>query len=633
MLVALAAIRDPMLVIPTIAATLGVKEEAGYPLVDTLLYALRDQHLLLVLDNFEQVLAAAPDVRRLLSTTFRLRLLVTSRAPLEVYGEHEFPVAPLPVPDPRRLPPLPALGAIPAVTLFAQYARLADAGFVLAPHNAAIVAALCARLDGLPLALRLAAAQIKDHDLPAILARLPDRLDFRNGALDRLPPLPPRQQTLRDTLTWSHDLLTPEEQALFRRLAVFAGPFTAAGAAIVGAGEALSAPPGAPAAALTALAAKSLLQSAPAGAGAPQFTMLETIREYALERLRAAGEADRYYRRHADYYRGLAEEAEPELRGPDQLAWLARLEREHANLRAAETWLRETGDWAEAGRVVGALRHFWVAHSHLSEGRRRLETVLAHAAAVPPPVRAKVYHSAGVLAWTQGDNEAARQHFEAALVLRRAEGHQAGTAILLNNLGHLAILRAAHAEGEALLREALTVQEAIGDTWGSGHTLSNLGNLAMVRGDYPQAIAFMEESLARRLSLGDTHGIADSLSSLGDVLVLQGDHARAVAIYRDGLVYFEQLGDKSGIADCFQGLAESAAMAGQPLRAARLLGATEALREAIGGHDWPHLAAHHTRLMQAARSQVPPAAWTAAHAAGRALPLAQALAYARDPSP
>ena len=639
MVVALAAIRDPVLVIPTIAATLGVKEEAGYPLVDTLVYALRDQELLLVLDNFEQVIAAAPDVRRLLSTTFRLRLLVTSRAPLGVYGEREFPVAPLPVPDPRRLPPLSALAAIPAVALFAHYARLADTGFALTPDNAAAVAALCARLDGLPLALRLAAAQIKDHDLPTLLARLPDRLTWHNGSLALLPPLPARQQTLRDTMTWSYDLLTPAEQALFRRLAVFTGPFIAAAAAAivggadggVGADEA-ELPAAAPATLLTALVAKSLLQRAPDDGGEPRFYMLETIREYALERLRAAGEADRFFRRHAAYYRALAEEAEPELRGPAQLQWLARLEREHDNLRAAEAWLRENGEWAEAGRLVAALRHFWVAHSYLSEGRQRLDTVLAHAAEVPPPVRAKVFHSAGVLAWTQGANEAARQQFEAALALRRAEGHQAGTAILLNNLGHLAILRAAHAEGEALLREALTVQEAIGDTWGSGHTLSNLGNLAMVRGDYLQAIAFMEESLARRLSLGDTHGIADSLSSLGDVLVLQGDHARAVAIYRDGLVYFEQLGDKSGIADCFQGLAEAAAQAGQPLRAARLIGATEALREAIGGHDWPHLAAHHERLMQAARAQVPPAAWTAAHATGRALPLAQALAYARDPS-
>ena len=644
-LVALATIRDPTLVIPAIAGTLGVKEEAGHPLLDTLQYALRDQHLLLVLDNWEQVPAAAPEVRRLLETTFRLRVLATSRAPLGVYGEQVFPVAPLPVPDVRRLPPLPALAAVPAVTVFAHYAGLADPHFALSPANAAIIATLCARLDGLPLALRLAAAQIKHHDLAALLARLPERLSFRNGAPGPLPPLPPRQHTLRDTIAWSYDLLAPAEQALFRRLAVLSGPFTAAAVAAImdagGAGAGMAADEARPSATaptpnpqllalITALVEKSLVQPLPAGPVGPRFYMLETICDFALERLRAAGEDRPWHRRHADYYLALAEQAEPELKGADQLAWLARLEEEQDNLRAAETWLRDQGDWEAAARLAGAIRQFWVAHSYLTEGRERLETVLTHADQLTPPVRAKVFHGAGVLAWTQGDNAAARRFFEAALAMRRAEGHPAGTAILLNNLGHLAILRAAYAEGEQLLHEALTLQEAIGDAWGSAHTLSNLGNVAMLRGAYPQAIALMEASLARRRTLDDTYGIADSLSSLGDVLVLQGDSARAEAVFREGLDYFQQLGDKSGVADCFQGLAEAAALGGQALRAARLLGATEALREAIGGHDWPHLQAHHERLMNAARTQVRAAAWNAAHAAGRALPLARALAYARE---
>jgi tetratricopeptide (TPR) repeat protein len=384
---------------------------------------------------------------------------------------------------------------------------------------------------------------------------------------------------------------------------------------------------------LTGLVEKSLLQRLPDEAGEPRFYMMETIREYALERLRAAGEANRLYRRHADTYVALAEQAEPELRGPDQLAWLARLERAHDNLRAAEGWLRQSGDWESAARLGGALRLFWVTRSHLSEGRQRLETVLTHAEDLTLPVRAKVFHSAGVLAWTQGDNDAARRYFDAALALRRAEGNQAGTAILLNNLGHLAILRAAYDEGEPLLNEAFALQEAIGDAWGSAHTLSNLGNVAMLRGDYPQAIALMEESLARRRALGDTHGIADSLSSLGDVLLLQGDSARADALFRECLDTFQALGDQSGMADCFQGLAETAALQGRPVRAARLAGAAEALREAIGGHDWPHLAAYHERVMTAVRAQLPEAAWTAAWMAGRALPLARALAYAREDLP
>jgi predicted ATPase len=650
-LVPLAAIRAPALVIPTIAATLGVKEEPGHLLLETLQYALRDRHMLLVLDNFEQVPAAALDVRRLLDTTFRLGILATSRAPLGVYGEHLFPVAPLPVPDVRRLPPLPALAAVPAVSLFAHYAGLADPHFTLSPANAAIVATLCARLDGLPLALRLAAAQMKHHDVAALLARLPERLSFHNGPpgpVAAFPPLPARQHTLRDTMTWSYDLLTPAQQALFRRLAVFTGPFTAAAAAtILGveggalgvgvdeAGQRSPTPTPSPQilASLAALVEKSLLQQQSDDLSGPCFYMMGTIREYALERLRAEEEDGPWPRRHADYYRALAEQAEPELKGAGQLAWLARLEQEHDNLRAAEAWLRDQGDWEGAGRLAGAIRQFWVAHSHLTEGRERIETVLTRADQLTPQVRAKAFHGAGVLAWTQGDNDAARRFFEAALVLRRAEGHQPSIAILLNNLGHLAILRAAYAEGEQLLREALTLQDAIGDTWGSAHTLSNLGNVAMLREDYPQAIALMEESLARRRALGDTHGMADSLSSLGDVLLLQGAAARAATAFREGLDYFEALGDKSGIADCFQGLAEAAALEGRAIRAARLLGATAALREAIGGHDWPHLQAHHERLMTAAAAQVPPAAWAAAAAAGRALPLARALAYARAPAP
>jgi predicted ATPase len=641
-LVPLAAIRDPALVIPTIAATLGVKEEPGHLLLETLQYALRDRHMLLVLDNFEQVPVAALDVRRLLDTTFRLGILATSRAPLGVYGEHLFPVAPLPVPDVRRLPPLPALAAVPAVTVFAHYAGLADPHFTLSPANAAIVATLCGRLDGLPLALLLAAAQIKHHDVAALLARLPERLSFHNGTPGPVadsPPLPARQHTLRDTMTWSYDLLTPAEQALFRRLAVFTGPFTAEAAAAIlevgGAGAEVGENEDRPPilAALAVLVEKSLLQQQSDDPPGPCFYMMGTIREYALERLRVEEEDGPWQRRHAGYYLVLAEQAEPELKGADQLAWLARLEQEHDNLRAAEAWLRDQGDWEGAGRLAGAIRQFWVAHSHLTEGRERLETVLTRADQLTPQVRAKAFHGAGVLAWTQGDNDAARRFFEAALVLRRAEGDQPSIAILLNNLGHLAILRAAYAEGEQLLGEALTLQEAIGDTWGSAHTLSNLGNVAMLRADYPQAIALMEESLARRRALGDTHGMADSLSSLGDVLLLQGAAARAATAFREGLDYFEALGDKSGIADCFQGLAEAAALEGRAIRAARLLGATAALREAIGGHDWPHLQAHHERLMTAAAAQVPPAAWAAAAAAGRALPLARALAYAREPAP
>ena len=556
-LVSLAAVRDPGLVIPTIAEALGIKEEAGQALLDTLQYALRDQQLLLVLDNFEQVLAAGPQVRRLLATTFRVRVLATSRAPLGVYGEHELQVAPLQVPDIVRLPPLPALTEVPAVTLFAHYARLADPHFAVTPQNAAIVATLCARLDGLPLALRLAAAQIRQHDPPAILARLPQRLTFHNGTPALLPALPLRQQTLHDTITWSYDLLDPTEQALFRRVAVFSGPFSPSMvAALAGDGDwglGSGATPHLRAALLSPPVPR------PHGPGRTKPAASPAARRRRGPLLYAGDDPRVCVRAPARGGRGRPALSPPcrYLCGAGRAGragnarlrstcWLARMEREHDNLRAAEAWLRQNDDWAGAGRLVGALRHFWVTRSHLSEGRQRLETVLTHAERLPPPVRAKVFHSAGVLAWTQGDNAAARRHFEAALVLRRAEGHQPGTAILLNNLGHLAILRGAYEEGEPLLNEAFALQEAIGDAWGSAHTLSNLGNVAMLRGDYPQAIALMEESLARRRALGDIHGIADSLSSLGDVLLLQGDSARADAVFRECLDSFQSPGGPIG---------------------------------------------------------------------------------------
>ncbi len=621
--VELAALTDPGLVISAMAHTLGINEAAGQSLVDILCGYLKDKQLLLLVDNFEQVVAAAPQLSPLLAGSPRLKLLVTSRAALHVRGEKLYPVSPLALPDAQHPPSLARLKQYAAVRLFIERATDVVPNFVVTKTSAPAVAEICARLDGLPLAIELAAARVRLLPPQAMLARLSQRLHLlTGGARDRAA----RQRTLRATISWSYDLLSASEQRLFCRLAVFQGGRT------LEAIEAICNPAGDldVLGGVQSLLDNSLLQPVVGRGDEPRFWMLETIQEYAREKLAEQGEAVQIAEHHAEYFLALAELAAPELKGADQLQWLARLECDHDNLRAAEKWLRETGQWEGIGRLGGALWRFWVAHSHLTEGRQQLEAVLTVGGQISLAVRAKVCHGVGVLAWTQGDNAAARRFFESALALSQADEYAAEKGILLNNLGHLAILRAAYDEAEALLAEAFAMQEAIGDRWGSAYTLNNLGVVAMLRGDYLKASTLMEESLSLRRARGDTHGIADSLSSLGDVLLLQGQGDRAKAVFRECLDIFQQLGDKSGIADCFQGLAAAAALQGDPTRAARLAGAAATLRKVIGGHDWPHLAAYHVHMMDAARTQLAEAVWAVAWTTGQSMTQNQALTYALE---
>jgi predicted ATPase len=415
----LAPIQAPDFILPTIAQALGMRDAGGQPVEERLRTYLGPRQVLLVLDNFERVVAAAPPLAALLGSCPRTKALVTSRAALRVRGEHECVVRPLALPDPTRQADPAALTQVPAVALFVQCAQAVQPDFALTRDNAVAVAAMCMRLDGLPLALELAAARLTLFTPPALLARLERRLSLLTaGPRD----LPERQRTLRDTLAWSYELLAPHEQRLFRRLAVFAGGWTieAAEAVCHVSGE----EPPAVLEGLTALVGQSLLRRDEGTAGEPRFTMLETIREYGQECLAASGEEAVVRRSHAACFLDLAEEAESHLRGPEQAAWYAHVEREHANLRAALGWALESSDTTTGFRLVWALRRFWGARGHLREGGAWAEHILACDAAdgatAPRLLRARALWVAGAIAEEQHDP--ARRRF-----LRAEPGGVPGT--------------------------------------------------------------------------------------------------------------------------------------------------------------------------------------------------------------
>ena len=470
-LVELAPLADPTLVPGAVAQVLGLREEPGRFLLATLTDHLKDQRRLLVLDNGEHLLAACADLASaVLRVCPAVRILVTSREALGVAGEQRYRVPLLSVPDPRHLPPPELAGSYEAVRLFVERAVERREDFTLTPTNAQAVAAVCARLDGVALAIELAAARVGSLSVEAIAARLDERFRLlTDGARD----LPVRQRTLRAALDWSWDLLDPEEQALSARLSVFAGGWTLQAAEVVCAGEW-------PAAwavldGLDALVSKSLVQVDESGEGECRYRLLETVRQYAAERLDQQGGFNDISERHLRWCEALAEEAEPQLRGARQGAWLARLEREHDNLRAALNWAIEGHSAAGAGlRLAARLVRFWMIRGYKFEGRQWLARALAQAENAEPAERARALSGAGTLAASQGDYGQARPLFEASLAL-----HQ-----------------------------------ALGDVAESARVLTNLGNVAAHLGDYPRARALLEEALALRRGLKDLQGIATTLDGL-----------------------------------------------------------------------------------------------------------------------
>ena len=678
--VPLAAISDPTLVASTIAKTLGLQEGPNQAADEGLQAYLRERQILLVLDNFEQIIPAASLISDLLAASPGLKVLVTSRTTLDIYGEHHYDVPPLDLPDLANLPPGGALQSYPAVELFVRRAQAVAPRFTLTEENGPSIVEICARLDGLPLAIELAAARSRLFDPLSILRRLDRRLPLLSGGpRDRTP----RQQSLRGAINWSYDLLNDAEKSLFRRLSVFVGGCTLEtvdeskfwqsnfgaepdpGPAHNGAGLYAQAPTAEDL--ISSLAGKSLLQRHDVG-GEVRFIQLETVREYAAEQLEASGEGEEARDRHAWYYLALAASAEPQLKGALQKVWLNRLEAEHDNFRAVMSRALERGNAEIVLRLGASLWRFWWMRGYTREGYGWLERALAAGGEVEPGVLAPALHAAAALIHELGDYEQAELLYNKSIALQRDLGERRGLAMALCNLGSVHWNRGDYEAARSLYEESLGLYEEVGDKWGISVTLTNLGvvasaqrdyeearriqekNLAIKRElqdkagiaitlnnlgvlaqyveDYARAREFYEESLTIRREIVDKSGLAISLVNLGAVAFQLGDHTTAYASCVESLELRSELGDRHGAAFVLEELASFASAEGEPTIAARLYGASEVIREAVGSPLSPAERVRYDANISRARSALEEASFDAAWAAGRAMSQGEAVKYA-----
>ncbi len=663
--VALASKTEPELVASTIARALGVKESAEQPLMASLKSYLHYKHLLLVLDNFEQVLEGAPVVAELLGTCPKLKVLATSRIPLKLYGEQEYPVPPLTLPDPRLMPPLEVLTQYEAVRLFVERARAVKADFFVTNENAPAVAEICTRLDGLPLAIELAAARTRVLPPQKMLERLGNRLKLLKGGPRDLPT---RQQTLRGTIDWSYELLEEEEKILFGRLSVFSGGRTLEAIEEIcdpeGELEALEG--------VESLLEKSLLRLEEGPNGEPRFVMLETVHEYAREKLQERGEEQEIKQLHAQFFLTLAEEADPELKGPDQLEWFETLEAEHDNIRAALSWALERKDVEVALRLGGALWWFWLMRGYHSEGRRWLEEALAIEVRGSPEVRAMALAGAGGLALEQGDLDRTKEVCEEGLELLAHEAREPSEARLglLGYLGWVAWEREEYEQAKQLFEEGLALSREMSDAWWRASSLSKLAFVSHSRGDYERATELYEQSMDLFREQGDKQGLANCLNNLAMMVCSQGDLGRAGKLTEEAVALQRELGTRGGVsvglynlgwiallqddlgraADLYreslslswdaglnpivqwalEGFACLAGAEGESERAARLWGAAQALHETKSiPRDTDFLAEADARI-SAVRLGMGEGAWEETWRKGRAMALDEAVSYAME---
>jgi predicted ATPase/class 3 adenylate cyclase len=702
-MVDLSPVHDPGLVISTIVQTLGARESEGQPPRETLIEYLKNRQFLLLLDNFEQVLPAAPGIAELLGACPRLKVLVTSRAVLHVRGEYEYPIPPLPAPrsgsrefrhsgiqdrqDQSRAAAVDSerLNVVlqyPAVQLFVERAQAVKPGFAVSSENAGTLAEICCRLDGLPLALELAAARIRTLPLRALRARLERVLPLlTEGPRD----VPARQQTLRGAIAWSYDLLAPEEQVLFRRLAVFRGGFTLTAAekvagqrpGLVGPLPELTLGPCVLTpdvfSGITSLVEKSLLLPLieEPDEEEPRFGMLETIREFAAECLVASGEDAEVKWQHAQFLLNLAVQAEPQLLAAGQAEWLDRLEAEHDNVRAALDWCtasgvqssnpsnRVAGDGVQGEeiqsipedltepmlerlsarpegtraehpspreiglRIGGALWGFWHVRGYLREGRSRLEALLATPGALSrSPARAKALNGAGVLALDQGDFQQAALLHEESLAIARDCDDLENMAYALLGLGNVVYSEGRFEEAKRLHEDSLTLWRRLGRQDFVAKSLHNLGNLALCLGQTDEAMAFFEESLPLKRKLGNQSSVASTLNSLGCIALERGDYERSAALLGESLRLYLKLGHYTeGIPQTLNNLARLAREQGGLERAAHLLTRVAALSESIDALLPPD----YEDNVAATRAAMGEAAFAAAWTEGRALPLEQTI--------
>ena len=541
--VSLAPISDPTLVTPTIAEALGIRDGAGLTPADRLVETLQGRPVLLVLDNFEQVVEAAGQVADLLASCPQLKVLVTSREVLRVRAEHEFAVPPLALPDPAHLPALAALARFSSVALFVERVQAVKPEFRLTTANAGEVALICVHLDGLPLAIELAAARMKLLSPQALLARMGQLLTLLTGGARDVPS---RQQTLRNTISWSYNLLSVEEQRVFRRLSVFLGGCTmqAAEAVCAGSGDAMDN--------ITSLIDKSLLRSIPQPAGdneEPRLVMLDTIREYGQELLATSGEATDARQAHADYFLLLVEAAVPALDGPLLTSWLDRLEQEHDNVRAALSWFLEAGQAVMALRLASALERFWVVRGYRNEGLAFLERALEESARVAPSVRAAALLAAARLSFMQSDYDRGKALAEESLALFRELGEKRGIGLALNRLGVAAWRHADYSRARVLMEEDLALYRELGNADRIAWSLFALGLIDIKQGAYIQASTSFEEGLALFRKLENKRGIAACLTQTAAALfVSDRDQMMVYPLLAQGLSLDREVGDKEGMA-------------------------------------------------------------------------------------
>jgi predicted ATPase/class 3 adenylate cyclase len=572
--VPLAPLTDPELVLPTIATTLGLREEGGQPLDERLRDFLTAKQLLLVLDNFERLANAAPAVGALLGASPGLKVLATSRTPLRLRAEHEYPVPPLDLP-PRKPPPtLEQLSQFEAVQLFIDRALAVKPDFRVDNENAPAVAEICWRLDGLPLAIELAAAHIRMLPPQAMLARLEHRLPFLTGGARDAPE---RQRTLRDTIAWSYDLLEPEEQGTFRDLAVFAGGMTLESA------EAIANPDGQRDifGSLERLVEQNLLRQQAGASHEPRFSMLQTIRDYGLEQLEASDQAEQARRRHAAFVLALAEEADAALHGPNQLAWLERLETEHDNIRSALGWALSHEPDTALG-LVAALYEFWFCRGHLTEGHDWTERALATDASTSPAIRARALNWSSVFAQRGADYETASSRAEEALALARSVDDRSSEGWALINLGFITSVLGDPIRGAGLSAEAEARFLSIGDRHGAAVAVLDQASAAGAAGDIDRRQELLQRSLAQFRAIGDRMEATAPLLDLGYSELEQGHLDRARTLFEEalGMAREFRLGLTEGLA--LHGLTEVAGDQGDAHEAATYLQEAEVKYRELG---------------------------------------------------
>jgi predicted ATPase/transcriptional regulator with XRE-family HTH domain len=625
----LATVSTPADVIPTIARALALRDTGDQPIHERLVKFLCKRQALLLLDSFEGVVDAAEAIGHLIASCQGVTFVITSRTLLRLHAEHEFRVQPLVLPEPGRPESLSAALQSPAVALFVQLAMLVKPELMLGDEQAAVIADICRRLDGLPLAIELAAARVSHLPLAALHDRLQHRLQVLTGGTRDLPA---RQQRMRDTIAWSYDLLPRPKQALLRQLSVFAGSWSLEAAEEVCiTGERRDADDDV-LDGLRTLVESSLVIPVEDISDEPRYRMLDTIREYAAEQLAISGERDALRQRHSVYYVRLAERVEPALQNWEQRVWYPRLERECDNLQVALDWLLATGEAELALRLAGAVWRFWQRHGDFRKGRRWLDAGLAASEAqrTPEQVRAKALWGATWLAYHQGDYVRSRSLSVEHLALAREHGDMLGVRNALTGLGMADLAEGRSAEAVRSLQEALDVCAPLGNTWHYATSVLNLGNATMLAGDLPRAEALFEEALTLYRERGDEVFTARTRQHLGYVALLRGEYQRAGMLFGQSLQALYDLGEQPGIADGLEAVAALRAAMGDARQAGRLIDAAANLREHVGIAPLPYLRAIWRSYVAKAEAPLGEPEWRAVRGDVRTLSLQEAVASALD---